>query len=364
MPRAVPSYLRGYSDLYAHNPRAAALQWFRDARHGLFLHYGLYSLEGRHEWLQQREKIPVADYEKLADRFTAAGFDADAICRLALDAGMRYVNLTTRHHECFCLWDTRQTSFNSVTGAPAKRDLVAELAQSCEKHGLGLFLYYSHGRDWKHPHAPNNDTYAGAARPDYDPPEPSYAIGKAHNLNLYLDFMKAQITELLTNYGPIAGIWLDGIAVPLNHRGRGPQPSPPNSPANAPEFRCQELYNHIHALQPQTLVSYKQGLLGTEDFFAPEHKAVETGGKPGEICTTMCDRPVVSWGYLEAGRGQHKTEAEVWAVLERAAGANCNLLLNTGPLPDGSLDDEDTEVLRHVGERLRRDGFPTLSEER
>jgi len=107
--------------------------------------------------------------------------------------------------------------------------------------------------------------------------------------------MTAQITELLTNYGPVAAIWLDGISVPLNHLKRGV--AKPCQPDNAPEFHCQELYNHIHTLQPQVLVSYKQGLLGTEDFFAPEHKAfANPGGKPMEICSTLQNG---GWGYVE-----------------------------------------------------------------
>jgi alpha-L-fucosidase len=340
---SVPPYLRDHSDLYHKDPRQAALRWFRDAKYGLFLHYGLYSLLGRHEWVQLREKIPVAEYAKLQQRFTAEKFDADAVAAFAADCGMRYVNLTTRHHDSFCLWDTRHTPFSS-RNAPARRDLVAELAAACARKNLGFFLYYSHGRDWKHPHAPNNDEWGGSARPEYDPPEPSYAYGAAHDLDLYLDFMKNQITELLTSYGPIAGIWLDGIAVPLSgDRGK---------------FRCQELYDHIHRLQPQVLVSYKQGLLQTEDFYAPEHKAVETGGKPGEICTTMCDRPVRSWGYLAEGEGKHKTADEVWETLRSARQRGFNLLLNTGPLPDGSIDPEDEAVLRKIGARLRQEGFP------
>jgi len=336
----VPAYLRDYADLYEKNPRQAALQWFRDAKYGLFLHYGLYSLLGRHEWVQFREKIPVAEYEKLRDRFTAEKFDAEYIASFARDCGMKYVNLTTRHHDSFCLFETKETPFNSVN-APAGRDLVAELADACERHGLGFFLYYSHARDWKHPHAPNNDEWGGNARPDYDPPEPSYAYGEEHNLQIYLDFVTAQITELLTNYGPIAGIWLDGIAVPLS--------------GDKSKFKCQELYDHIHSLQPQVLVSYKQGLLGTEDFFAPEHKSVDTKGKPGEICTTMCPG---SWGYLADGKGKHKTADEVWETLRYARERDYNLLLNTGPLPDGSIDPEDDPVLREVGARLRKEGFP------
>ena len=341
----IPNYLKNYADLYADNPRTAALQWFREARYGLFLHYGLYSLIGRHEWVQLRELIPVAEYAKLIDDFTAENFDAERIAQFAVDCEMKYINITTRHHDSFCLFDTAETDFNS-TNAPAGRDLIKELVEACDRHALGLCLYYSHGRDWKHPHAPNNDEWGGQARPKYDPPEPSYATGAAHNLQIYLDFMQAQITELLTNYGPVAAIWLDGIAVPNN--------------GDKEKFKSQELYDYIHSVQPQVLVSYKQGLLGTEDFQAPEHQALEQANKPMEICTTMCSGPGgkgVSWGYLAEG-GHHKNEEEVWQALTAVRESGCNLLLNTGPLPDGSLDEKDVPVLLAVGERIRKEGFP------
>jgi alpha-L-fucosidase len=353
---SAPSYLKGYEKLYRTDPRAAARQWFREARFGLFVHYGLYSLEGRHEWLQFREKIPVAQYAKLKDRFTAGKFDAAAITDLALAAQMRYVNITTRHHDSFCLFATKQTDFNSVN-TPAQRDLVRELAEACRRKGLGLCLYYSHGRDWRHPHAPNNDRWGGSARPDYDPPEPSYATGKEHDLQKYVDFMSAQITELLTNYGPIAAIWLDGIATPLSDKTKQPCPKPPRQPENAPEFRCRELYDHIHRLQPQVLISYKQGLLGSEDFFAPEHKAIAVGGdRPMEICSTLQEG---SWGYNQQKR--HLTTDEAWAKLAAARAANANLLLNTGPMPDGSIPPQHAKVLREIGDRIRQAGFPAAA---
>jgi len=336
----IPNYLKDYKDLYEQNPRSAALKWFTDAKYGLFLHYGLYSLLGRHEWVQFRDKIPVAEYAKLKDQFTAENFDPDYIADFAVDCGMKYVNLTSRHHDSFCLFDTEQTDFNSVN-SPAKTDLVGELAEACQKRGLGFFLYYSHGRDWKHPHAPNNDKWGGNARPVYDSPEPTYATGKNHNLQIYLDFVTAQVTELLTKYGPMAGIWLDGIAVPKS--------------GDWSLFRCQELYDLIHSLQPQVLVSYKQGLLGTEDFAAPEHKALPQSDKPGEICTTMAPG---SWGYMASATGKHKNADKVWENLRNAREKGYNLLLNTGPLPDGSIDTEDDKTLREVGARLRREGFP------
>jgi alpha-L-fucosidase len=334
-----PSYLKEYEKQWDENPRAAALQWFRDAKFGLFVHYGLYSLLGRHEWVQFRERIPVAEYAKLKERFTAEKFDADFLTDLAQRVGMKYINLVTRHHDSFCLFKTRQTDFNSLN-SPAKRDLVKELADACRKKGIGLFLYYSHGRDWKHPHAPNNDEWGGQARPKYDPPEPTYATGAAHDLNKYLAFMEAQIDELLTQYGPVAGIWLDGISVPKSR--------------DLKLFRCQELYDHIHQMQPQVLVSYKQGLLGTEDFFTPEHKAIENpGGKPMEINTTLQEN---GWGYVWGAR--HLKADEVWEKLAEAGTRNANLLLNVGPLGDGSVHPEDVMTLHEVGRRIKTMGFP------
>ncbi len=348
-----PSYLKDYRKQYKKDPREAARAWFREARYGLFLHYGLYSLLGRHEWVQLRETIPVAEYAKLADQFTAEKFDAMAIAEFARDAGMKYINLTTRHHDGFCLFNSDGWEFNSAN-SPARRDLVAELAVACEVHGLGFCLYYSHGRDWKHPHAPNNDEWGGSARPKYDPPEPSYAYGAEHDLQHYLDFMTGQIEQLLNSYGPVAAIWLDGIAVPLS--------------GDRSKFRCQELYDFIHSLQPQVLVSYKQGLLGTEDFFAPEHHVPtaednaskrgelgDTKGKLLEVCTTMAPG---SWGYRQDTTGKHLTEEQVWQKLAETGRSGANLLLNTGPLPDGSLDPEDVKTILAVGERLARDGFP------
>jgi alpha-L-fucosidase len=358
----IPNYLQEYQEGYRRNPREANAAWFKDAKYGLFLHYGLYSLvensEHVHiqEWAQLNERIPVAEYAKLKDRFTADQFDADAIVRMAMECGMKYVNITTRHHDSFCLWPTQYTDFHSVN-SPAKRDLLAELAQACEKYGLGLFLYYSHGRDWKHPHAPNNDTWGGSARPDYDPPEPSYKYGEDHDLNQYVQFMKDQITELLTLYPTVAGIWLDGIAVPLS--------------GDVAAFQCQALYDHIRSIHPHALISYKQGLLGTEDFFAPEHhipkgatdeaskrklgKIHDQPEKKIEICTTLIHEPP-SWGYLP--NAKHKNEEQVWAKLEEAVAMNANLLLNTGPMPDGAIDPVDEATLRVVGARIKREGFP------
>lgn len=337
----VPSYLAGYEELYKSDPRMAALEWFENAKFGLFMHYGLYSLLGRHEWVQFREKIHVAEYSKLKERFTAENFDADFITDLALESEMKYINITTRHHDSFCLFDSKYTDFTSVN-SPAKRDLVGELAEQCRLKGLGFCLYYSHGRDWKHPHAPNNGDSKNA-RPRYASPDPSYKYGEEHDLEIYVDFMKNQITELLTNYGPVGAIWLDGIGAINKNKGK------------LPLFKVQELYDHIHSMQPQVLVSYKQGLLGTEDFMAPERHWKGTSTKPLELCDTLQPK---GWGYMKADDGKHKTLDDVVEMLKKAAGLPANLLLNTGPLPDGSIHWEDVTTLKKVGAHIREHGWP------
>ncbi|MFW6337126.1 MAG: alpha-L-fucosidase, partial [Phycisphaeraceae bacterium] len=213
-------------------------------------------------------------------------------------------------------------------------------------------LYYSHGRDWKHPHAPNREAYGNTARPHYDPPELTYATGPAHDLNIYLEFMKDQLTELLTQYGPVATVWLDGINTPRQ--------------GDMDAFRIQELYDHIHCLQPQVLLSYKTGWTGTEDYFAPEQSnedakgaenldpdAAGTGDKLVEVAGVMRIR---SWGWDPSL--PVRTAEEVWEQLTAYRRRGWNFLLNTGPRPDGSIDPEEADVLRAVGERIRKQGFP------
>jgi alpha-L-fucosidase len=321
----------------------ASIEWFRNARFGLFMHYGLYSRLGRGEWVQFREQIPVAEYEKLKDTFTAEGFDADFITDLALEAGMKYVNITTMHHDGFCLFDTQETDFNSVQ-SPAKRDLAGELAEQCHAKGLGLCFYYSHGRHWRHPHAMTNEKYDDTARPAYDAPQPEYAVGDDHDISKYVAYCEAQVKELLTNYGPVLNMWFDGWITPKT----GPWQK---------ELRIPELYDLIHKLQPGCLISYKFGITGTEDFYAPEFgwpahmpeemASVKKTGKLIELC-----HHIAGWGYHKEEDGKHRGADSVTADLEYAFGLPANLLLNTGPLPDGSIDKQDVETLRAVGRRL------------
>jgi alpha-L-fucosidase len=357
----VPSYLRGYARLYAQGPHQAALAWFREAHFGLFMHYGLYSLLGRHEWVMFREAIPLAEYEALTAQFRAERFDADFITDLALEAEMRYITLTSRHHDSFCLFDSQVSEYNSARSA-AGRDLIAELAEACQSKGLGLFLYYSYALDWRHPYFYSRE-HLPIARPDYPQPEPRYKWQKDEDFQHYIDFVHGQLCELLTGYGPLAGIWFDPI---MGYYAR-------------PDlFPIADTYALIRELQPQALISFKQGASGDEDFAAPEraghsladrvreqlgpqaaevaHRAWESNkSKHNEICDTL--QPG-AWGYTKADDGQHRTPDEVLHMLADARRQNCNLLLNTGPLPDGSIHPEDVGTLREVGRRIRAEGWP------
>ncbi len=324
--------------------REANLEWFRAAKFGMFIHYGLFSLEGRHEWLMFREKIRPREYTKLAARFTAAKFDAGAICDLAKDAGMKYVNLVAKHCDSFCLWDTKMTDFNSVK-APARRDLVKEMARACSQRGLGFFIFYEHGFDWRHPDGPAPwDWNSKSVRPAYDPPDDWYTPREKYNFQRYLDYASGGIRELLTNYGAVNGVWLDGAGIPAS--------------GDKSKFKLPELYAMIRKLQPQALISYKWGIEGSEDFLAPERPQIERvtdrRGRPMEVCWTTQKG---SWGWNSLV--PHYTIGEVWEELRRARRLDANFLLNIGPLGDGSVHPEQEKLLREMGRRIRSGGFPS-----
>lgn len=340
----VPGFLRDREDTYRESPRRATLDWFREAGYGLFIHYGLYSLLGRGEWVQFHEKIPIAEYARLQERFTAENFDAEFIADLALEAGMRYVNLVAKHCDSFCLWETRETDFNSVN-APCGRDLVAEMADACARRDLGFFVFYEHGFDWRHPHGPAPwDWSLKTVRPHYDPPDPYYAPREDYDFKRYLDYVSGHIAELCTGYGPLAGVWLDGAGVPAS--------------GDKSKFRLPDLYERIRRLQPQALISYKFGIEPElEDFFAPEEQQVSQvqsrWNKPVEICARM-QKDGPGWAYNS--ECAHLTAEEVLAKLDETRKAGAALLLNIGPLGDGSVHPDDVAALREAGKRLRADG--------
>ena len=352
----VPPHLAGYRDEYTVNPRQASKKWFDGAGYGLFMHYGLYSLLGRHEWVQFRETIPLEEYTALKDRFTAARFDPAFITDLALDAGMKYITITAKHHEGFCLFETAGHDYHAAA-SPAKRDLIGELADACHKTGLGLFLYYSYAADWWHPYFYSRDAGWQSARPAYKVEPNQYKWRRNEDFRIYVDYVHAQLRELLTGYGPLAGIWFDPI---MGYYAR-------------PDlFPIGETYQLVRTLQPHALISFKQGATGDEDFAAPErsgHSLYErvkkdypanadiagqawesNKDKKIEICDTLQPH---GWGYMAEDDGRHKSSGDVLTMIENAAEINANLLLNTGPLPDGSIHPEDMAALREAGKRLK-----------
>ena len=357
-----PRYLQGYESQWNCSPRLANLNWFQNAAFGLFIHYGLYSQLGRKEWVQYNEKIPVSKYEQLYDSFNPSHFDADFITDLALDAGMRYVTFTSCHHEGFCLWNSSVEMFNSYRAV--KRDLVRELAEQCDEKGLGFFTYFTYALNWRHPYSITRDIFP-MARPAYDFDEKRYSLTSVDEYRYFWDWSLACLKELCAIEYPLAGIWLDIIIAFYQQ------------PRLVP---VAETYEMIRSIRPEVLIAFKQGATGTEDFASPEfhfaslsHKLRAMGCEEGaqladyawqknqhkhnEICMTLQDH---GWGYDETAT--HKSADVVWKNLAYAQAHNCNLLANVGPLPDGSIHPDDVACLKEVGRRIRKFGFPDLSE--
>jgi len=355
----VPNYLSDHSEMYEKDPRAANMKWFTDAGYGLFLHYGLYALLEEGEWVQLRHDppVPVADYDTLKNIFKADGFDADFITDFVKDAGMKYITITSKHHDGYCLWDTEYTDFKT-TNSPCGRDLIGELAKACDEKGIGLFLYYSYAADWKHPYFYSRESGWNNARPNYDKQQPEYKYEKPEDFKIYETYVRNQVKELLTKYPTIAGIWFDPIM---------------GFYAKPEVFDVEGTYAMIRETSPHALISFKQGATGTEDFMAPERGGAKTvgeqyevarkvyelnRGKPIEICNTM--QPHLpgfhggsTWGYNKHMDGKHLSADQVIALLANADSIGANLLLNIGPKPDGSFPQEDIDALTEVGRRLK-----------
>jgi alpha-L-fucosidase len=310
--------------------RLAAREWFRDARFGMFIHWGVYSQLGQGEWVMQNREIPVPAYEWLASAFNPVKFDAREWVSLAKAAGMKYITITARHHDGFSMFRTRVTPYNIVDWTPFKRDPLHELAEECRRQGIKLFFYYSQ-LDWHHPdYWPRGGTGLKTGRPD------------SGEWMRYIDFMDAQLTELLTNYGPLGGIWFDGMW------------DKPDA-----DWRLARTYALIHRLQPAALIvpNHHKAPLPDEDVqtFEQDLPGSNTAGfntkeisaLPLETSLTMNN----SWGFNITDR-RFKTLPELIAFLVRAAGGGGNLLLNIGPRPDGTIQPEAVERLRDLGQWL------------
>jgi len=312
-----------------------ARRWFQDARFGLFIHWGVYSVLGDGEWVLNNRKIPLGDYEKLPPQFNPVKFDAAEWVSLAKSAGMRYITITSKHHDGFAMFDSKVSDWDIADRTPYKKDVLKMLAEECRRQGLKLFFYHSH-LDWRHPdYYPRGRTGHNTGRPE---------SGEWYR---YLDFMDAQLRELLTNYGEIGGIWFDGWW------------DRPKA-----DWRLEKTYKLIHDLQPAALIgnNHHQAPFDGEDFqmFEKDLPGQNTAGfnaesKIGRLPLETCETINRAWGYNK-GDSRHKSVQELIHYLVRAAGHNANFLLNVGPRPDGAIQPEFVERLNQIGAWLRING--------
>lgn len=302
--------------------KTASIRWFTDARFGMFIHWGVYSLLGRGEWARYTEAIPPDEYYALAQVFNPRHFDATGWARLAKAAGMKYMVLTAKHHDGFCLFDSQYTDFTSVKTA-AKRDFVAEYVMACRVEGLGVGLYFS-VKDWDFP------VYFDG--PERNPTGWAKLVEHFHN----------QAKELLTNYGKIDIFWFDCADDPNFRGGWGEQ--------TGDVWRSQELVDWIRTAQPGILINNRSGLSG--DFRTPEQTIPRTS-QDGlfESCVTMTH---THWGYCPADPLK-----ETWHLLGdlvACAARGGNYLLNVGPDPDGVIPLPACERLLEIGRWMEMHG--------
>lgn len=299
-----------------------AQELFADRKFGLFIHWGLYSILGRGEWVLFNEKLPAEQYEALRHQFTGEKFDSDAIADLAATAGMKYVVLTAKHHDGFCLYDSALTDYTSVRSA-AGRDFIGELAEACRSRDLGFHPYYSLW-DWRHP--------------DFVPDDPDRWQG-------YLDYYQGQVRELCTNYGPLSGMWFDPGG------GQGP------------DYDFKRTADIVHELQPDAAVMSWDYWIGEHTFKRltrlDDHGHHMLRGDVAqslesvlfEACETIND----SWGYNATDKN-YKSVGTLLGLLVDVVGRGGNLLLNIGPYADGSVDTESVARLREIGRWLKDNG--------
>ena len=310
---------------------------FSDSRFGIFLHWGIYSTFAQGEWYMQNVPLNRDEYAKAADAFYPHRFDADQWVSAIKAAGAKYICFTTRHHDGFSLWDTRQSDYN-IMHTPYGKDVVRQLADACHRQGIKLHLYYSH-IDWTRDDYPTGRTGHGTGK---DPKKANWAS--------YYQFMNAQLTELLTNYGEIGAIWFDGHwdhdkdSVPF-------------------DWQLPEQYELIHRLQPACLVGNNHHITPYpgEDIqiferdVPGENKAGLSGQAIGRLPLETCQTMNGMWGYKVADQN-YKSTTELIRLLVRTAAKGANLLLNVGPQPNGELPATALARMKEMGEWLEQNG--------
>ncbi|MBI3697245.1 MAG: alpha-L-fucosidase [Acidobacteria bacterium] len=304
----------------AEQDRARRMRWWHEAKFGMFIHWGLYSVLGRHEWVMENEGIPVPEYEKLADRFRPKPNAARDWARLAKQAGMKYMVMTSKHHEGFCLFDSKNTNYCAPKQA-CGRDLVKEYFDAARAEGLRVGLYYSL-MDWHHPDGARCGRDEAARE-------------------RFVEYTQGLVGELCTNYGKLDILWYD-VAWPLDAEG----------------WESAEMNRMVREVQPDIILNNRSKL--PEDFGTPEQRIVpEKEGRAWEACMTMND----SWGY-HAADDAWKSPKEIVRNLVRCARDGGNYLLNIGPKPDGSIPEESVRILTAVGRWMDRNGHTIYGAER
>jgi len=322
--------------------KEARLQWWTDARFGMFIHWGLYALPARHEWVKKNERIADADYQKYFDQFNPDLYDPRDWARRAKQAGMKYAVITTKHHEGFSLFDSKVTDYKA-TNTPAKRDLIKAWVEAFRAEGLKVGFYYSL-LDWHHPSYTVDRNHPQSATTDgeYD------ALNKGRDMAVYRQFIKDQVRELLTNYGRIDVIWLDySFATGKQGKGRA-------------DWDSVGLLKMVRELQPHIIVNDRLDLLdvpGGWDFRSPEQfkprEWVTMNGQrvPWETCQTFSG----SWGYYR-DEMSWKSPAQLIELLVDSVSKGGNLLLNVGPTARGTFDARAQDRLTAIGRWMAVNG--------
>lgn len=300
--------------------RERRMRWWHEAKFGMFIHWGLYSVIGQQEWVLESEGIPIPQYELLAKHFNPKPHAAREWARLARRAGQKYMVMTTKHHEGFCLWDSKLTNYCAARQA-AGRDLVREFIDAAREEGLRVGLYYSL-MDWHHPDGAvcaNDET----AR------------------KRFVEYTHGLLRELLTNYGKIDILWYDV-----------------DWPLNAQQWESERMNKMVFELQPDILVNNRNGLEG--DFSTPEqHVEAAEKGRAWESCMTLNE----GWGYQQ-NDNEWKTPKTILNHLARCAQGGGNYLLNIGPMPDGTVPPESVRILESVGRWMETNGKSIYGTER
>ena len=310
-------------------------EWFQDAKFGMFIHWGVYSVLGDGEWVMNTQFIDKQTYQKLPSFFNPVNYDPKEWVALVKAAGMKYITITSKHHDGFAMFDSKLTDWDIADRTPYKKDILKMLADECRKEGIKLFFYHSHLDWYQENYFPRGRTGQTTGRPE------------AGDWYKYLDYMDGQLTELLTNYGEIGGIWFDGFWDKKDA-----------------DWRLEKTYKLIHSLQPATLISnnHHQAVILGEDFQAfekdlPGHNTTgfseesEVGELPFETCETMNN----SWGFNLQDK-RYKSTKDLIQYMVKAAGYNSNFLLNVGPMPDGRIQPEFVSTLKEMGKWMEKNG--------